>query len=127
MTYDDFLTLTLPERIKWLRSDGGPRGELSHDKLADILGTSRQVVIGWEKVAGSEPGPKLRAALSEFSGYPSAAFSRRLAEAPAAATIRGRLEELADLVAHGFFALGVTPDQLQPSEEEQNLGGEVAR
>jgi len=117
MTYEDFLTLTLPDRIKWLRSPEGPAGELSHDRLGKALGTSRQVVIGWEKDAGPEPAPRFRDALAKFSGFPAAAFSRRLSERPAADSLGRRLEELADLVGRGFLALGVTPDQLRPSGE----------
>lgn len=78
MTLDDFLTMTLPKRVKWLHGKNGPRGRLSHDVFADILNTKRQVLIGWEK--GTEPNEASRAKLAEFSGFPAAAFSRRLAE-----------------------------------------------
>lgn len=80
MTLDEFLTLTLPERIRWLHSEHGPRGKLSHDALAAVLGTTRQTVIGWEK--GREP-KKYADALADFSGFPAWAFRRREAEGAA--------------------------------------------
>lgn len=81
MTEDEFLTLPLPERIQWLRSAEGPWGKLSHDRFAKALGTSRQVVIGWEKENGTEPSERLRVKLAEFSGFEPSSFSRREAEA----------------------------------------------
>lgn len=78
MTLDDFLTLTLPQRIVWLHSEDGPKGKLSHDRFAAILGTTRQTVIGWEN--GVEP-IRYAEKLAEFSGFPSNAFRRRQAEA----------------------------------------------
>lgn len=117
------MTLTLPERIRWLHSSEGPKGKLSHDKFGKELGgVSRQTIIGWEKEAGAEPDEENAQALAEFSGFKPEAFSRRLAEAPAAATIRSRLEELAELVARGFLVLGVTPEQLRPHEEGRSRG-----
>lgn len=97
MTEDEFIALPLPQKIEWLRSADGPRGKLSHDRLAAELGTSRQVVIKWEK--GAEPSPRLRARLAEFSGFPKEAFSRRGAEVLAQELYVRRLEEFAALVA----------------------------
>lgn len=98
MTEDEFLTLTLPERIKWCHGPDGPRGKLSHDRFAKILGTTRQTIIGWEG-GKSEPSDKYRPKLAEFSGFPAAAFSRRAAEAPSAAAMAVRLEALEAAVA----------------------------
>ncbi len=76
---------------------------MSHDRFGEALGgIKRGRIIGWEKEAGSEPDPSARAKLAAFSGFAEAAFSRRLAEAPAAATIRSRLEELAETI----YAIG---------------------
>lgn len=80
MTLQDFLTLTLPERIIWLHSTKGPHGKLSHDRFAERLGTTRQTVINWEKKAGIEPNSRYRKKLAEFSGFPEGTFSRREAE-----------------------------------------------
>lgn len=85
--------MTLPKRIKWLRGPKGPSGALSHDSFAAILGTKRQVLIGWEK--GAEPNEASRAKLAEFSGFPAEAFSRRLAEPLAEEMLGRRLEGLA--------------------------------
>lgn len=60
--------MTVPQRIKWLRKQAG-----SHDKLAAKVGTSRQVIIRWEK--GQKPSAESRRRLAEVSGLPSAAFS----------------------------------------------------
>lgn len=98
MTYDDFLTLTLPERIAWLHSKDGPRGFLSHDDFAEVLGTSRQVVIDWEKPAGAEP-KKFVDQLTAFSGFPSEAFLRRTAEAAVHEMFGRRLESLEEQAA----------------------------
>lgn len=94
MTEEDFLTMPLPQRIRWLRSDEGPWGRLSHDRFARALGTSRQVVIGWEKESGPEPSERLRAKLAEFSGFDPAVFSRREAEAMTSRSIGSRLVAL---------------------------------
>jgi DNA-binding transcriptional regulator YiaG len=51
------------------------RGPLSHDKFAALLGTTRQVVIGWEK-GKHVPGARHRARLAQVSGQPVAAFTR---------------------------------------------------
>lgn len=96
LTLDDFLTLTLPDRIAWLHGPDGPQGKLSHDRFAAILGTSRQTVIGWERAGGPEPQAKYRMALAEVSGFPAEAFSRRLAEALVAETVGSRLRSLED-------------------------------
>lgn len=77
MTLDEFLTLPLPKRIVWLHSAEGPRGKLSHDAFARILGTTRQTVINWER--GAEPRAYAEK-LAEFSGFPADAFLRRGAE-----------------------------------------------
>lgn len=95
MTLDDFLTLTLPKRIRWLRSSDGPQGAMSHDTLADILGTKRQVLIGWEK-SGTEPNSASRSKLAQFSGFPPEAFSRRLAEPLVEEMLGRRLRGLAE-------------------------------
>lgn len=80
VTLQDFLTLTLPERIIWLHGPEGPHGKLSHDRFATQLGTTRQTVINWEKKAGIEPSSRYRKKLAELSGFPEEAFSRREAE-----------------------------------------------
>lgn len=67
VTCETLLTLPLRQRIKWLRSKDGPRGEMSHDKLAKALKTSRQTVISWEK--GTVPR-RLVDRIVEFSGCP---------------------------------------------------------
>ncbi len=69
MTLEDFLTLPLTGRIEALRRQAG-----SHDKLAAILNTSRQTVIGWEK--GVQPNERHRESLAAFSGFPESAFLR---------------------------------------------------
>lgn len=60
-------SLTVPQRIKWLRKQAG-----SHDKLAAKVGTTRQVIIRWEK--GQKPSAESRARLAEVSGLPAAFF-----------------------------------------------------
>lgn len=98
VTLDDFLTsLILGERIAWLHSDDGPRGYLSHDDFAKILGTKRQVVINWEK-KGVEP-KKFAQALADFSGFPRQAFSRREAEELVRDSFGRRLQQLSDETA----------------------------
>lgn len=48
ITYDDFLALTLPERIRWLHSEDGPHGKLSHDRFGEMLGgIKRGRIIAW--------------------------------------------------------------------------------
>lgn len=91
MTEEEFLTLALPDRIKWLHSEQGPRGKMSHDRFAKELGTSRQVVILWEKTNGPEPAVRHRAALAAFSGFSEDAFSRREAESATWASLGSRL------------------------------------
>lgn len=93
MTEDEFLTLTLPNRIRWLHSKDGPQGFLSHDRFAKILGTSRQVVINWEK-GKNFPNPKSRTRLAKFSGFSDQAFSVREAEAVVEDSIDRRLRRL---------------------------------
>lgn len=61
-------SMTVPQRIKWLRKQAG-----SHDRLATKLGTTRQVVIRWEK--GQRPSASSRARLAEVSGLPAAFFT----------------------------------------------------
>ena len=58
--------LTLGERIRHLR-EHGRHGRLSHDRLADALGTTRQTVIGWEK-HGRQPNQEYRKRLANFFG-----------------------------------------------------------
>ena len=95
---DDLLLLPLPERIKWLHGPNGPKGELSHDKLAVELGVpNRQTIIGWEN--GREPSARYAQRLSEFSGFPDWVFRRREAEEAVGETIAHRLHELAGTVA----------------------------
>jgi transcriptional regulator with XRE-family HTH domain len=60
--------MTVPQRIKWLRKQAG-----SHDRLAMKLGTTRQVVIRWEK-GQNVPSATSRQRLAEASGLPSAFF-----------------------------------------------------
>lgn len=92
MTLDDFVLMSLGSRIKWLHGPKGPRGKLSHDKFAKILGTSRQLVIKWEK---NETEPRdFLGALAEFSGFPEAAFSLRGAEALVEESAGPRLQRL---------------------------------
>lgn len=98
MTLSDFLTMPLAKRIAWLHSEHGPEGKLSHDRFAERLGTSRQVVISWEN--GVEPSEQFRRNLAAFSGFPAEAFSRREAERLFEATIGSRLGELEELVAN---------------------------
>lgn len=98
MTEEEFLTLPLPERIQWLRSAEGPWGKLSHDRFAKALGTSRQVVIGWEKPNGPEPSERLRVKLADFSGFKPSAFSRREAEAATWESIGSRLAALEEVL-----------------------------
>lgn len=62
-----FERLSVPQRVRQLR------GQLSHDRFADQLGTSRQTVIEWEK-GRRRPGPRYRAKLAELSGYPEEMF-----------------------------------------------------
>lgn len=105
MTEDAFLTLTLPERIKWLHGKDGPRGKLSHDRFGDAIGTSRQVIIAWEK-AESYPSPKFQRALAEFSGFTAAAFSVREAEAVVEDSIDRRLRRLEARATRAETSLG---------------------
>lgn len=92
MTLEEFVTLTLPDRIRWLHSEDGPRGRISLDALASILGTKRQTIIGWEKY-GREP-TRFADALAQFSGFPPWAFRRRGAEEAAEETTLALLREL---------------------------------
>lgn len=115
MTLDDFLTLPLPKRILWLHSDSGPRGAISHDKLAAELGTTRQTVIGWE--GGREPNRYYADRLAEFSGFPAWTFRRRESEEAVAEMFARRLGALEaempllrGLVLEGFELLGLQVD-----------------
>lgn len=92
---DEFLTLTLPDRIQWLHGNDGPRGKMSHDRFAAMLGTNRQTVIAWEK--GQQPGRDYAEKLAAFSGFPAEAFRRRSAEAAASASSRDLLRRLREL------------------------------
>lgn len=110
MTEDDYLTLTLGERIAWLRSDEGPRGPISHDTLAGILSTSRQVVIKWEKPGGAEPGREMRRRLADFSGFQEGCFSRRQAEVLVQEPFGRRLqraEETVETILAALVAAGI--------------------
>lgn len=120
VTEDDFLTLTLPERIKWLHGKDGPRGFLSHDSFAKVLGTSRQVIIDWEK--GAQPGKRYRDKLAKFSGFRPEVFARREAEALEKEMVGRRLRSLEgevrymyDQLTVAFGALGL---ELAPREEQ---------
>lgn len=68
MTCEELLTLSLRKRIEWLRSADGPFGKVvSHDTLAERLGTKRQTIINWERGAV----PKLYAdKLAALTGCP---------------------------------------------------------
>ncbi len=95
MTLDDFLTLTLPQRIAWLHGAEGPQGKMSHDRFAEELGVpNRQTIIGWEN--GREPSKPYAAKLDEFSGFPAWAFRRRESEEAAFESFARRLRELED-------------------------------
>jgi DNA-binding transcriptional regulator YiaG len=59
---------TVGQRIRRLR------GDLSHDKFAARLGTSRFVVIRWEKDV-HVPGPEYRRRLAELTGRPESEFN----------------------------------------------------
>lgn len=95
MTLEELLTMPLTERVKWLHSEEGPQGKLSHDRLAKALGTTRQTVIGWEN--GVEPR-RFADAIAEFSGFPREAWLRRGAEAASLASFERRLRSLEDAV-----------------------------
>lgn len=95
MTLEELLTMPLTERVKWLRSADGPRGKMSHDRLAKELGTTRQTVIGWE--GGVEPR-RFADALAEFSGFPREVWLRRGAEAASLASFERRLRSLEETV-----------------------------
>lgn len=88
MTLDEFLTLPLAKRVEWLRKREG-----SHDRLAEKLGTSRQMVISWEK--GTEP-KTYAAKLATVSGFPREAWLRRESETLAVETTLGLLRQLRD-------------------------------
>jgi transcriptional regulator with XRE-family HTH domain len=60
--------MTVPQRIKWLRKQAG-----SHDRLATRVGTTRQVIIRWEKGQNS-PSATSRQRLANYSGLPSGLF-----------------------------------------------------
>lgn len=123
MTLDDLLTLPLHKRIEWLRKKTG-----SHDKLAALLGTTRQTVIGWEK--GAQPGARYRAKLATVSGFPAETFQRSAAEREVWALTESRLQALEARVdrlyvetARGFEALGHQQHGLGAREEDQEPGG----
>jgi hypothetical protein len=97
VTLDDFLTLPLPKRIVWLHGEQGPKGEMSHDKLAVELDTSRQTIIGWE--SGREPNRFYAKKLGDFSGYPAWVFRRRESEEAAWEMFARRLGSLEAQVA----------------------------
>lgn len=59
---------TVGQRIRRLR------GDISHDKFAAKLGTSRFVVIRWEKDIHA-PGPEYRRRLAEVTGRPESEFN----------------------------------------------------
>lgn len=110
MTEEDYLTLTLGERIAWLRSEDGPKGAISHDKLAGILDTSRQVIIGWEKPGGAEPSLAMRKRLSKFSGFDPRCYSRREAEVLVQEPVGRRLaraEETIERILQGLLDAGI--------------------
>lgn len=119
VTYDDFLTLTLAERIAWLHSQNGPKGFLSHDDFAEQLGTSRQVIIGWEKEGGSEP-KRFVGQLAAFSGFPEEAFLRRTAEVPVRemygrrlARLEASLERILRALDSAGIAIPAAPEEPQ--------------
>lgn len=123
VTEDDFLTLTLPNRIKWLHGPNGPRGKLSHDKFAKVLKTSRQTVINWE--GGAQPGETYRKRLASFSGFRAEVFSRREAEAlekemvgRRLRSLEGEVRWLGEQLATAFGSLGL---ELAPRAEQPPL------
>ena len=73
------------------------RGDLSHDRFAEALGTTRQTVIRWEK--GTIPETYAQA-LSEYSSgrYSPEDFNPRLALAGGRPTLADRLIELENSV-----------------------------
>lgn len=120
VTEDEYLAMTLRQRIAWLRSKDGPRGKLSHDRFADTIGTSRQMVINWEN--GMEP-KKFVKALADFSGFRPEVFSRREAEELVQVSsfrrllsLEGEVRWLVDQMGTAFSALGL---ELAPREDGQ--------
>lgn len=55
--------MTVGQRVRWARR----RANLSQDRLALHIGTTRQVVIGWEKDR-HRPGAQSRRKLAEATG-----------------------------------------------------------
>lgn len=72
------------------------RGDLSHDRFAAELGTSRQTVINWEK--GTAPTATYRRKLAAYSGEPESAFVYPKEERPTLAVINGKLDRVLSLL-----------------------------
>lgn len=62
--------LPLGGRIKWAREQAG----LSHDRLAERVGSSRRHLIRLEQGV-HRPGPRLAALIAEATGQPQELFS----------------------------------------------------
>lgn len=90
---DELLDLPVNERIAVLRKRAG----ISHDTLAERLGTSRQVVIGWQRSEKpSQASQRFVEGLAKEFGYPESTFVRPKEEELTLAILGGRLEELGD-------------------------------
>lgn len=112
-TYEN---LMLGERIRRLREEG-PLGRLSHDQLADKLGTSRQTVIGWEK-HGRRPNQEYRELLAKLFDVPADTFMDGELDRRRLHGLADRLEELeAELERLGpqLRALAERVDRLESS------------
>jgi transcriptional regulator with XRE-family HTH domain len=83
--------LSVPQRIRWLRKQAG-----SHDKLAAMVGTTRQVVIRWEH--GQKPSAESRQRLARASGLPVSAFQEDEEEDEEDAELHAALVQLTRLI-----------------------------
>jgi DNA-binding XRE family transcriptional regulator len=124
-----FEELSVPQRVRRVRRYG-PNGRLSHERLGQLLGTSRQTVIAWE--GGRGISEEYREKLAEYSGHePSAFFVENhspitLADLSAKVdALDQRLDKLATLAGQilqlnqrAFHALGVVlEDKPQPTTQ----------
>ena len=82
----------LGERIRHLR-EAGPHGRMSHDRLAEALGTTRQTVIGWEK-HGRHPSPEYRQRLASFFEVDEDVFMDGELDRRRVQSLADRLEEV---------------------------------
>lgn len=99
--------LPLRERIRWLRLHGR-HGRLSHDRMADALGTTRQTVIGWEK--GARPKEESIRRLAAFFDKPADIFRAPATEAVTLHRLADRLEELESALERLLPLLGRVAD-----------------